>query len=267
VQKGSTVDQWSDFDYHLITSSPGKYRDGSFANELGHCWACGGQVAFGNAMKVTAVYSGALEADFVVLRHWEMRAAFAALRWPWTARFWPSPLRDGVLNLRIVVAPGWDVIKGGAPWQRRYSRITSARAALSEADFNALCGEFWTQLVWAAKKAVRGEHRASQRALHLHLLENSLRILQEEALQEGRLAYPLGRRAELWLTQEQLRATEIHSAPEQAGLLAAIERIADAFEKSSAAVAARNGWSPARSAEVRTWLAGLRASQTEISPR
>ncbi len=48
VQKGSSPDAWSDFDYQLITSRPGDYRDGSFYRGprplLGH----GSQVAFGN---------------------------------------------------------------------------------------------------------------------------------------------------------------------------------------------------------------------------
>jgi hypothetical protein len=267
VQKGATADQWSDFDYQLITSRPGKYRNGSFARDLGPCWAYGAQVAFGNATKVTAVYAGALEADFVVLSNWEVRVAMAALRWPRTAPLWPRALEMGVLNLKIVAAPGWDVIKGGEPWRRRYSRIAPARAPLGEAQFSALCGEFWTQLVWAAKKADRGEFRASQRALHLHLLENSLRILQEEALLEGRQAFPFGRRAETWMTEAQSAATDIRSAPDRASLLAALEKLAGAFEGSSSAVAARNGWSGVQAAEIRAWLAGIRSRPIERSPR
>ena len=35
VQEGSAVDAWSDYDYHLVTSRPGDYRDGRFTAELG----------------------------------------------------------------------------------------------------------------------------------------------------------------------------------------------------------------------------------------
>jgi hypothetical protein len=260
VQKGAAADRWSDFDYQLVTSRPEAYRDGSFARDLGPLWACGSQVAFGEAFKVTAVYAGALEADFVILRNWEVRVAALALAWPATAALWPAPLRRGVANLRIVAAPGWRVIKGGRPWERRYARISPLREPLSRLEFDRLCGEFWTQLVWAAKKAERGELRASQRALHVHLVENSLRMLQEEAVQEGRAAQPLGRRAESWLTAEQLGATAFATAPERGALFAALGRIMDVFEKSSNAVAGRNGWAAAGHAEVRGWLDGLRLS-------
>ena len=113
VQKGAAADRWSDYDYHLVTSSPRRYRDGSFSRGLGTCWACGSQVAFGNAVKVTAVYAGALEADFVILSHWEVRVAALALALPGTAPFWPGALSAGVASLRVVAAPGWKVIKGG----------------------------------------------------------------------------------------------------------------------------------------------------------
>jgi hypothetical protein len=260
VQKGAAADRWSDYDYHLVTSHPGRYRDGSFTRDLGPLWACGTQVAFGDAVKVTAVYAGALEADFVVLSHWEVRVAALALAWPATAPLWPAPLGRGVANLRIVAAPGWKVIKGGRGWEGRYSRISPLRLPLSRGEFDRLCGEFWTQLVWAAKKAERGEFRASQRALHLHLVENSLRMLQEEALQEGRAAQPLGRRAEAWLTAEQLQATGFVTAPERGALLSGLARIMDVFDKSSGAVAAANGWDAGRHGEVRGWIGALRVS-------
>lgn len=257
VQDRAIVDPWSDYDYQLITTRPGAYRDGSFSRALGPCWAVGAQIAFGNSVKVTAVYEGALEADFVVLRHLDVLIATTALRWPGTERFWPRMLRRGVADLRIVVSPGWRVIKGGAPWKRRYSRIAPLRAVLTEREFTGLCGEFWAQLVWAAKKAARGEFRASQRGIHAHLVENSLRILQEEALLDGRRAYPLGRRAELWLTREQLDGTAGGTRPDRAALLGALEQVALVFSASSSAVAARNGWSHRDYAEIRAWLGSL----------
>ena len=262
AQGGASVDEWSDYDYHLVTSRPEAYRDGSFARELGKCWVSGAQVAFGNAVKITAVYEGALEADFVVLSSLDVRIVMAALKWPSTARFWPRALRLGVESFQIVAAPGWRVIKGGAAWERRYSRVSPLRSVLSEREYTQLCGEFWTQLVWAAKKAVRGEYRASQRALHLHLLENTMRMLQEQALLEGRKAYPLSRRAEGWLTERELRGTDIDSAPSGAPLLAALEKISGTFAESSAAVATLRGWKTSQQGEVTAWLGEKRLSLT-----
>jgi hypothetical protein len=257
VQEGANVDAWSDYDYQIITSCPERYRDGSFATELGPCWASGSQLSFGNAVKVTAVYGGAIEADFVVLGHVDLVIATLALRWPSTARWWPRSLRSGVRDLRIVVAPGWRIIKGGARWEKRYSRIAAFQVSLSEAEFNALCDEFWVQLVWAAKKAARGEFRAGQRAVHEHLIENSLRLFREEALLDGRPAHYVGRRAESWFTPEQLQATMEGTRPERAALMAAMARISNAFAASSSRLADRNAWRPRPHAETRAWLAGL----------
>jgi len=259
VQKGSVVDRWSDYDYQLMTSRPEKYRDGSFCRGLGTCLAFGAHVAFGNSIKVTAVFEGALEADFVVLRSLDVAIATLALRWPATRPMWPRVLARGVDDLRIVVGPGWKVIKGGARWEGRYSRITPLRASLAEGEFTSLCANFWTQAVWAAKKAERGEYRASQRCIHEHLVEGALRILQEEAILAGRKAYPLGRRAETWLTAEQLAGTAGGSRPERAPLLAAIAHVTDVFSRSAAAVAGKNGWSPADYSGIRSWLASATA--------
>jgi hypothetical protein len=257
VQQGTRADAWSDYDYHLVTSRPGDYRDGRFAGEIGDCWVSGVQIAFGNAVKVTAVYQGAMEADFVILGSLDVRIVMAALRWPWTRAFWPGLLTRGVESFRIVAGPGWRVVKGGAPWEERYRRVTPLGVELTLAQFRDLCGEFWTQLVWAAKKAARGELRASQRALHVHLLENAFRILQEEALLEGRRAYPLSRRAEGWLTAEQLAGTDIHSSPDKMALLQALTRISGLFAEASRSVATRRGWSPPETERVRSWLATL----------
>lgn len=262
VQAGAVVDEWSDHDYHLVTSSPESFTDGMFARELGPCWAVGTQVAFGNAVKVTAVYEGALEADFVIVRQAEFLVALLAMRWPGTQGLWPRPLREGVASLRIVVGPGWRVIKGGEAWERRYARIAPLQVPLSEREFERLCGEFWTQLVWAAKKAARGEYRASRRGLHLHLVENCLRLLQEEALLGGRRSYPLGRRAEQWLTPAQLLGTDFRDGADRESLFKALGQVADTFEKTSAAVAAGRGWSPSQPAAVRAWLAGFGATLT-----
>jgi hypothetical protein len=170
----------------------------------------------------------------------------------------------GVSNLRIVVAPGWRVIKGGVPWEKRYSRILPVCTSLTETEFQALCGEFWTQLVWAAKKTARGEFRAAQRAVHLHLIENSLRVFQEEALLEGGQAHPFGRRAERWLREDQLSDTGTGTAPDRATLMMVVARLADAFERSSTLVARRKNWSVRGHADVRRWLSEMSKTSTDF---
>jgi hypothetical protein len=257
VQEGSGADAWSDYDYQLITTRPGRYRDGSFAEKLGPCWAYGSRMVFGNSLKVTAVFDGALEADFVVLRHIEVLIAVTALRWPRTARLWPRALVRGVADLRGVVGSGWRMIKGGSVWEGRYARISHLSNPLRREEYDQWCGEFWSQLVWVAKKVGRGEYRAAQRGVHEHLLENTLRMLEQEALLGGIKAFPRGRRSELWMTREQLSATDVSSRPERAALATALLQISDAFSNSSSAVAAKRGWPTRDYGGIRAWLAGL----------
>jgi hypothetical protein len=257
VQEASGADSWSDYDYQLITTRPGDYRDGSFSEKLGRCWAHGSRMAFGNVLTVNAVFEGAIEADFVILRHIEVLIAVTALRWPQTASLWPRALVKGVADLRGVVGSGWKMIKGGAAWERRYSRISYTSNPLSEDEFNTWCGVFWSQFVWVAKKVGRGEYRAAQRGLHEHLLENTLRMLEQEALLDGLKAFPRGRRAELWLTKEQLLATDVTSRPERAAQVAALFQVSGAFSRSSAAVAEKRGWKVRDYTAIQAWYSGL----------
>lgn len=255
VQAGASVDAWSDYDYQIVTSAPHLYRDGAFLGELGLRWASSAKLAFGNSVKVTGIFADALEADFVILRRSDMRIALLALGWPFWSALWPAALRRGVDDLRIVAAPGWKVIKGGATWTGRYSKITPLRSVLTLAEFNELCDEFWVQLVWAAKKAARGELIASQRAVQVPLIENSLRIFQEQAFLEGRRAFPLGRRAESWLSPGQLAALSAGTRPDKAALMAVLRQLSGEFALSSAAVAKLNAWIAREPQEVRRWLA------------
>jgi hypothetical protein len=111
--------------------------------------------------------------------------------------------------------------------------------------------------VWTAKKVERGEFRAGQRAVHEHLIENSLRLFREEALLGGRPAHYVGRRAESWFTPEQLLATLEGTRPDRAALMSALSKISAEFAASSARLADRNTWRPRPYSEVRAWLAGL----------
>jgi hypothetical protein len=257
VRDDGTADRWSDYDYHIISSDPRKYADGSFTQELGPCWASASRVSFGNVVRVTAIYGGALEADFIVLSHLEMAVVALALRFPGSARFWPRALAAGVSSLKIAAAPGWRVIKGGSLWEKRYSRITPSCSAMTEAEFERVCAEFWVEVVWTAKKLDRGEFRAAQRAIHEHLIENSMKLFREEALLDGRTAYYVGRRAETWFTPEQLRATMDGTRPDRAALSAALTTLTAEFAATSVRLSRRMGWAVREFSEVRAWLAAL----------
>lgn len=262
VQSTGTVDHWSDFDYQLVTTRPNRYADGLFASEISRCWAVGASRAFGNVTKISAIFEDTLEVDFVILRSWELRVATAALRWPKTQRWWPAILRSGTEDLRRVAGLGWKIIKGGNGWEKRYSRITPFRAQLTKPNFDALCGEFWSNLVWAAKKTERGEFFAAQRAFHEVLFEKSLRLLEEEGVLNGKAAKPFARRAEQWIDPQRLDEVKIPIAPNRESLFAALDRVSALFLDVSRSVAKKNGWHYCEFEEIRAWLAKHHARST-----
>ncbi len=255
VQPGAPVDAWSDFDYQLITSTPKKYSSGSFVTAIGSCWTYGVAHAFGGVTKVSAVYSDALEADFVILKTIEVRLLTTALRFPKTARSWPAPLAHGVGDFRRVAGLGWKVIKGGVPWERRYSRVSHHRKALDEYRFREITQAFWTHSVWVAKKAQRGEYTAARRGYHETLMEVALELFEEEALIDGKAAAPLGRRAEQWLGDSRLIAVKESAGPGRVSLLHAIAQLSAAVHEASENLAVRRSWPLPQSDEVRRWLA------------
>jgi len=254
VQAMGRADTWSDFDYQLVTSKPEQYLDGSFANQIGRCWSVGTNRAFGNVTKVSAVYEGALEAEFVILKHWEVVLATTALRWPQMEESWPQALCRGIEDLRGVAGSGWRLVKGGEKWKQRYGRLRPFQERLTRQEFDQLCGEFWSHLVWGIKKVQRGEYLAAQRAIHEILVEKTLRLLSEEALLDGNLAGPRGRRAENWLSPTRLQAVRIVSYADRASLIAAFQQVVTLFVSVSDVVSDRNGWGSQSYSDTRAWM-------------
>lgn len=256
VQPGATPDRWSDYDFQLISTRPALYRDPAALRGLGETWVVSSQRVFGGADKLTLVFPGGVEADFVILRAIELRIAFAALRAPGLAALWPPPLKLGVRDLKIVACPGWRVVKGGAAWERRYARLgaTPPWPRLDERAFREICAAFWAAAVWTGKKLARGELRAAQRHFHLTLVEQLWRLLEEEARDQGRSARPEARRAESWLAPERLPLTGFATAAERAGLSRALVEAVSAFDAVAGALAQVRGWPCPDHSAARAWL-------------
>jgi hypothetical protein len=256
VKNDGTADEWSDFDYQLITTNPSRYKSGEFARSLGTCWAVGLEHTFGDVVKVTAVFDGALEADFVILRHSDLLFATTALKWPGTAGMWPRPLRVGVNRLRGAAGTGWKVIKGGLAWEKRYARLTPLEFPMTEGQFSALCGEFWVQLVWAAKRAQRGELLASRRTIHRYVIESYIRMVEEQPA-NGAKASPRGRRAESWMPSETMVRLDAVPNLDARDLIRFLSSLGSEFAKVSAGVALLRGWPKQDDTSVLTWILGL----------
>lgn len=258
VQPGGMADEWSDYDFQLITRRPALYRDPATWRELGEAWLVSTQRVFGGADKATLILPGAIEVDFVILKTIELRVAFGALRAPALAPFWPPPLKLGVRDLKIVACPGWRVIKGGAAWERRYARLGGVPPwpRLDENGFHEVCAAFWAAAVWTAKKLARGELHAAQRHFHISLTESLWRLLEEEARDQSSPARPEARRAERWLAPERVGQAGFATAPEGDAMWRALVEATVAFDAVAAALASQRGWVYRDFSAVRTWLRG-----------
>ncbi len=256
VQAGSSADRWSDYDFQLLTSDPGAYRDPAAFAGLGEPWVLAVQPVFGGAEKVTLVGPDAVEMDFVLLPAGQLRVAFAALRFPSLAGIWPAPLREGVRNLRIVACPGWRVIKGGAAWERRYARLgaTVPWPSLTEREFRIHAEAFWAGAIWTAKKILRGEYRAAQRELHRSVWERTWVLLEEEARAARAKARPEARRAEDWLAPDRLRQTAVAGGLDRPSLAAGLLAAAALFAEVEHRLAADRGWTRRDHSAARDWL-------------
>lgn len=257
VQAGAQPDEWSDYDFQLVTRRPADYRDTGAIAGLGPLWAAAAQPTFGGVTKVTAILPGAAEADFAVISHAEVRIAFAALRWPALEHFWPSPLRAGVRDLRIVACPGWRIIKGGPAWEQRYARLGTAVPwpPLDEARFRAICSAYWTGLVWVTKKTLRGELRAAQREFHRHLAEQVWLLLEHEARTQSDAAVrPEARRAERWLAASRVAGTALATATDATALKTALRQLHTLFEETSSTLARARGWPQPVAPALREWF-------------
>jgi hypothetical protein len=254
VQSDVTPDEWSDYDYQLITTHPSRYLNGGFAREIGEAWVVATERAFGDATKVTAVFNGGLEADFVILAKWEVLIATAALATPIPTSFWPSTLRRGVEDFRCVAGRGWKIVKGGAAWEKRYGRLTPFQRGLTEEMFQQHVSSARAHAVWIAKKILRGELIAARRMLHRGLIETTIKLMEEEALAAGKAARPEGRRAETWLKAERSASLDGRSSLERRILAAELLRQAALAEEVGHAVAASRGWGLEDAPDLHRWL-------------
>lgn len=256
VQAGATVDAWSDWDYQLITRQPERYYNRDWPAQIAPCWSAHFERTERKVTKLSAVFDGGWEADFVLLSAWQMKLAFRAMRHPRAQAWYPTALRQGIYNLRLVACPGYRVILGGERWERHYSALgTSGRAAgLAPDDFLYHLAAFWRHAVWVAKKILRGELHAALRWSHVELREHSYALLAEEARLEGRMPRPEARKAEQWLGARRLQQTAIATGPEQAGLAEALLAEMALFQEVTQSVAKRRGFAVPDYTAVERWL-------------
>ena len=264
VQAGASVDAWSDWDYHLIVRQPARYFNRDWPAQIAPCWGVHFEWTERAVIKLSAVFAGGWEVDFVPLAAWQVKLAYAAMRHPGARGWFPPALRRGIHNLRLVARPGARVILGGPAWERRLTALAVEWPAsdFSAADFQEHTSAFWRHAVWVGKKIMRGELRAALRWHHTALREQAYALLEEEARLAGRAPRPEARKAEQWLDDARLRQTALTTGPEQRGLARALLAELTLFREVSQSVAAQRGFARPDYSAVETWL---RAELAKVS--
>jgi len=256
VQSGGVVDGWSDWDYHLIVRNPSRYLNALWPVKIAPCWCAHYEKTERGVVKLSAIFEGGLEADFIPLAAWQMKLVYWAMARPGLGRIYPDALRRGIANTRLVVGPGYKVIMGGSAWENRLGALSVnwPDRDLSLMDFQSHIAAFWRHAVWVQKKCFRGESRAALRWQQVELTDHVYALLAEEARLAGSRARPEARKAEQWLSPKRLSQTAIETGTDQRVLARALLSQINLFEEVCRSVAeSRNFTLPDYSA-VAGWL-------------
>jgi len=256
AQSGGEVDVWSDWDYHLIVHNPSSFLNSEWPAQIAPCWCAHYEKTERGVVKMSAIFAGGLEVDFVPLAAWQMKLVYWAMAHPVFERYYPDALRRGIANTQLVVRPGYKVILGGSAWEHRLGALSVIwpERNLSLLDFSVHAAAFWRHAVWALKKCARGESRAALRWLQVELIDHVYALLAEEARLAGRPARPEARKAEKWLDARRLAQTAIETSLDQRVLARALLAQITLFEEVCRSVADRRNFDLPDYSAVASWL-------------
>jgi hypothetical protein len=257
VQGAGIADAMSDWDFHLISTKPEKYRNTNWVSEIAPPWCVHVERSRRGVMKVSAVFEDALEADFVLLTAWQMKLVYWGMQHPeWKIRM-PERLVRGIDETRtILLNSGFRVWIGGEGWNRRLKalQIPWPQKRMSVEEFNDHVSAFWQKSVWVAKKIARPEPRSAMHWLHKLVVEHSYSLLEEEAWLAGRSARPEALKAEKWLDERRLKQTTLTTGLDQQVLARALLHEMALFEEVSSSVARSCGFPMPQYSLVSAWL-------------
>lgn len=259
---GPSVDEDTDWDFHLITPKPEVYQHTGWLGAIAPCWGALAARTPRGVIKVSAIFEGAREVDFIPLVSWQMKAVYWGMKHPSLKRWLPARLTKGIRETRrFMLAAGYRVLLGGPAWERRLEALQMdwPEPGLTLAEFSANAGAFWQKAVWVFKKIARPEPRSAAHALQLLAVDHVYLLLEDEARAAGRQPRPEARKAEQWLDATRLAQTAaLTPSLDPAALARALLGTLDLFVAAERSVAATRGFTPADHAAIEAWLrAGL----------
>jgi predicted nucleotidyltransferase len=260
------ADSLSDWDFHLISNRPSLYQDTGWLRSIAPVWSAHAERTPRGVIKVSAIFEGCCEVDFVPLASWQMRLVYLAMRHPEWAGKMPTRLHRGIVETRaFLLGSGYRILIGGREWEERLSalQIPWPDCGLEEPAFQTHIGAFWQKSVWISKKIARPEPRSAMHWFHMLVTCHVYPMLAEEARLAGRSPRPEARKAEQWLDARRLVQTAIATSPDQRVLAKALLTEISLFEEVSRSVAECRGFVLPDHSQVAGWL---RIELLKLSP-
>ena len=234
------ADQFSDWDFQIVTSRPELFLTRAWMSDLG----LGEPLAYvarigrlGTATKISAVLREG-ELDLVVIPAGRLRQAKMLLNLGLVTRL--AALRHALGGLAIVLRGGHRVVKGEREWGAFFRRVAAEIPVprLSDDEARALAEGFVCDYISTRHKVARGEFLAAQRWLHHQLAEVNFQLLHELRQRRGEPSLPDARRIER-LTGDG-RGVEVSALPTGDSLRTATDKAAATLRELIAALVP--GW-------------------------
>lgn len=259
------ADRLADWDFHLISNRPEQFQGTAWLEQIAPVWCAHSERTPRGVIKVSAIFEGGWEADFVSLATRRMKLVYWGMRHPEWKSCMPLQLKSGIQETRaFLLGSGYRLVSGANGWKSRLNalEVDWPVRAMSVQEFENDVSGFWQQGVWICKKIVRAESRSAMHWLHKLVTDRVYTLLAEEARLAGRPARPESRKAEQWLDGKRLEQTAIVTSIDRQVLAHALLTEILLFEDVSHVVASARGFALRDYSAVATWM---RAELSELA--
>jgi hypothetical protein len=229
----SRADEWSDWDFQIVTSKPQLFETQDWTRAAGlpqPLIYVNRRGRLGHTDKVSAIFAEA-DLDLVLIPAGQL----LALRWlilTGLAGYMPRA-RSAIKDLSTVLRHGHHFVKKNLKLEKLYAYLTST-SILEFLEDDVICqiaDGYVCDYVSTFQKVRRGEFLAAQRWLHVNLSEAIFRLLHERNLRAGDKSFLDGRRIESIVSTEWREAVTIEAFPNSVSLYRALDKSAHTLRR------------------------------------
>lgn len=222
------ADNRSDWDFQVVSTSPSMFDDSAWAIDAGLANALvytSRPGRLGRVKKISGVFVQG-EIDIALLPIAWMRVGKMLNRLKVGHQI--AHVRSALGELSMVLAPGYQVLKGSLGWQRFFRDVVRGYppSRLDNPAVIAAAQCFLCDYMSTFSKIDRGEFIAAQRWLHTQLAEVNFKLYYELRQRLNKPAFPDARRIEALEDECWREALSISAVPDQESLTNAVEKSA-----------------------------------------